>query len=59
MHCQNVRDNPDLTHDENLRGPVKAYDNKTALLKCALKSIMDPPGGIKYFSMEKIHMTLR
>ncbi len=24
---------------------VKAYDNKTALLKFALKSIMDPPGG--------------
>ena len=26
---------------------VKAYDNITALLKCALKSIMDPPDGLK------------
>ena len=53
-------DKPDLTHDGNLRVPVgfstmgllgshmKAYGNKTALLKCALKSIMDPPppGGL-------------
>ena len=26
---------------------MKAYDNKTGLLKCALKSIMDPHGGLK------------
>ena len=55
MHCQNVTDKPDLTHDGNLRGPVgystmglsgsntKAYDNKAALLKSVLKTVMDPP----------------
>ncbi len=58
MHCQNVTDKPDLAHDGNLRGPVgystmglkgsnaKAYDNKTALLKSGLKTVMDPPGGL-------------
>ncbi len=54
---------PDLTYDGNLRGPEgystmgwkgpmwkasEAYDNKTTLLKCALRSIMDPPGGLNY-----------
>ena len=59
MKCQNSTDKPHLNHDGNLRGPVgyspmglqgsnvKAYDNKTALLKSALKSIMDPSGGPK------------
>ena len=30
---------------------MKAYDNKTALLKCVLKSIMDspPPGGLNNY----------
>ncbi len=26
---------------------VKAYDNKTALLKSVLNTVMDPPGGLK------------
>ena len=26
---------------------MKAYDNKTALLKSVLKTVMDPPGGLK------------
>ena len=25
---------------------VKAYDNKTALLKSVLKTVTDPPGGL-------------
>ena len=25
---------------------MKAYDNKTALLKSVLKTVMDPPGGL-------------
>ena len=28
---------------------MKAYDNKTALLKTVLKTVMDPPGGLKPF----------
>ncbi len=38
------------------RSDVKAYDNKTALLKCALKSIMDPPppGGLNNDPIIKI-----
>ncbi len=29
---------------------VKSYDNKTALLKSVLKTVMDPPGGLKQLS---------
>ncbi len=30
---------------------MKAYDNKTALLKSVLKTVMDPPGGLKRQNM--------
>ncbi len=32
---------------------MKAYDNKTALFKSILKTVMDPPGGLKLMARGK------
>ncbi len=37
---------------------VKAYDNKTALLKSVLKTVMDPPGGLKSFGTQGQSLTI-
>ena len=41
---------PRLSTWTDLKGliSVKAYDNKTAFLKTGLKTVMDPPDGLKF-----------